>query len=83
MKTIKDIFCFLYLHNWKYKIEYHTCEGISSHIKNININIRECRWCKKRQSYTLPTINGMYSERHWSDAKFIPGEHLKFKRAYQ
>lgn len=83
MKLIKDIFCFLYFHNWKYKSEHHTCEGISSHITSLNVDIRECAWCKKRQSYTLPKVNGKHNERYWNDAKFIPGEHLKFKRTYK
>ena len=83
MKVIKDILCFLYFHNWKYSNEHHTCEGISSHIKDMNITVRECKWCKKRQSYTLPTINGMRCEQHWHDAHFTPDEHLKFKRAYK
>jgi hypothetical protein len=77
---MKKILCFLYFHNWYYRKERHTCEGISSHIKEIDIQLRECKWCKKKQSYTLPKVNGHFVERNWIDTDIKPNQHLVYKR---
>ena len=80
MKFIKKILCLLYFHNWKYDVENHTCEGISSHITSMDVQVRECPWCERKQHHMMPRINGHWNS--WRDADFKPNEHFKFKRAY-
>ncbi len=79
MNMIKSFLCFINFHNWNYKDEYHTCEGISSHIKDMRLHIRECKWCEKRQQHIAlnPNCND------WENIDFKSDEHLTFKRRFK
>lgn len=80
-KLFTTIICkVLYLHNWSHQIERHTCEGISSHIDNIDIHIRECKFCNRKQLYNFPKSKGHFIETNWIDTNIKPNEHLIYKR---
>jgi len=55
---MKPPFCYLEIHNWKYRKEKHEVSNHPRNIQTIRVIVRECKWCGKREHLLLPRENG-------------------------
>lgn len=51
---MKSPFCFIGLHNWKYKKEVHKVVGHPNNRGIIRVLVRECNCCGHREHHLLP-----------------------------
>jgi hypothetical protein len=57
---IKNPFCLIGIHNWKYKREKHNVIDHPFGRENVRVLVRECKSCGHREHHILPTTNGNY-----------------------
>ena len=74
---MKKILCKLNLHNFKYYSENMKCDGLK-HIENINVPIRECKWCGIREHHLMPKIN--LNEIKWKPYHYKKGETIQLEK---
>ena len=55
---MKSLFCYIGLHNWKYKKEKHSVTGHPVGRDTVRVLVRDCSVCGHREHHMLPRPNG-------------------------
>lgn len=59
---MKNPFCFIGLHYWKYKKEMHPVVGHPNGREVVRVIVRECKFCGHREHHLLPRIDKKFDK---------------------